>query len=563
MTLGVVMLCHADLDRAAQLARFWAEGGAPVVLHVDRQVRRADHDRLAAALADLPRVSLAARRHRGAWGTWGLVRAAQEGAEQILARHPEVRHVFLASGSCLPLRPVAHLRAYLDAHPYTDFIESVTAAEVMWAAGGLNLERFLRRFPFAWKQHPRLFEGYLKLQRRLGLRRRIPQGVTPHLGSQWWCLTRRTLTAILTDPDRPRLDRYFQRVWIPDESYFQSLVRRHSTRIESRSLTLATFDAKGRPHLFYDDHLELLRDSNCFVARKVWAGAERLFSTFLALQTDRPAMTEPDPAPLRRQFARAAERGTRGRPGLRSQGRFTRPERETGKTAWPYTVLHGFAELFQGFNDWLARETGAQVHGHLFAPEHVQFADNTKGLAGGLSDSAALRDYDPQGFLTSLLWNVRDRRQCFSHGPRDNRDCDWFMATDPNAHILAISGAWVIPLFRSGKSAAAVRTEAARLQRIEADQMNILRSIHAKARIRIWTLAEVAENPSAALTAAVEETRRSNHAPADLPRIVDLTGIAGFLQDLRNQGMQPTLTGDFPIRPARPPLQETLTNARL
>lgn len=561
MTLGVVMLCHADLDRAAQLAQFWAKDGTPVVLHIDRQVRRADHDRLATALADLPQVSLVARRHRGAWGTWGLVRAAQDGAQQILARHPEVRHVFLASGSCLPLRPVAHLRAYLDAHPDTDFIESVTAAEVTWAAGGLNLERFLRRFPFAWKQHPRLFEGYLKLQRRLGLRRRIPQGVTPHLGSQWWCLTRRTLTAILTDPDRPRFDRYFRRVWIPDESYFQSLVRRHSTRIESRSLTLSTFDAKGRPHLFYDDHLELLRDSNCFVARKVWAGAERLFSTFLAPQPDCPEMTEPDPAPLRRQFARAAERGTRGRVGLRSQGRLPHPE--TGKTAGPYTVLHGFADLFEGFEPWLARETGACVHGHLFAPEHVQFADKTKGFAGGLSDNAALRDYDPQGFLTSLLWNARDRRQCFSHGPRDSRDCDWFMATDPNAHILAISGAWVVPLFRSGKSAAAVRTEAARLHRIEADQMNILRSIHAKARIRIWTLAEVAETPSAALMAAVEETCRTRHAPADPPQIVDLTGLGGFLQDLRNQGMQPTLTGDFPIRPARHPLQETLTDARL
>ena len=31
-TLGVVMLCHAALDRAAQLARHWASHGCPVVI---------------------------------------------------------------------------------------------------------------------------------------------------------------------------------------------------------------------------------------------------------------------------------------------------------------------------------------------------------------------------------------------------------------------------------------------------------------------------------------------------------------------------------------------------
>ena len=47
------------------------------------------------------------------------------------------------------------------------------------------------------------------------------------MGSQWWCLTRATLRAILRDPDRPALARYFRGVWIPDESYFQTLARRH------------------------------------------------------------------------------------------------------------------------------------------------------------------------------------------------------------------------------------------------------------------------------------------------------------------------------------------------
>jgi hypothetical protein len=107
----------------------------------------------------------------------------------------------------------------------------------------------------------------------------LPEGITPHLGSQWWCLTRQTLTAILEDPRRPELDRYFRYVWIPDESYYQTLVRNYGRKIESRSLTLSKFDFQGKPHVFYDDHLQLLRRSDCFVARKVWPRADRLYRT--------------------------------------------------------------------------------------------------------------------------------------------------------------------------------------------------------------------------------------------------------------------------------------------
>ena len=167
--------------------------------------------------------------------------------------------MYLASGSCLPLRPVQELRDYLDARQRVDFIESATTADVPWTVGGLDYERFTLRFPFAWKKRRVLFDAYVRLQRRFRFKRKIPNGLVPHMGSQWWCLTRQTLSAILEDPDRETYDRYFQRVWIPDESYFQTMARQYSLEIESRSLTLSKFDYQGKPHIFYNDHLQLLR----------------------------------------------------------------------------------------------------------------------------------------------------------------------------------------------------------------------------------------------------------------------------------------------------------------
>ncbi|MDZ4093335.1 MAG: beta-1,6-N-acetylglucosaminyltransferase, partial [Paracoccaceae bacterium] len=222
MTVGIVMLCHAALDRAAQVARHWAERGCPVVIHIDRRTTRKAYDGLVKALADVEDVRFSAR-YVCEWGTWGIVAATQAASTVMLRDFPGVRHVYLASGSCLPLRPVEEMVAYLDERPHVDFIESVTTEDVGWTIGGLDVERFTLRFPFSWRKQRRLFDGYVRLQRRLGFRRRVPPGLVPHLGSQWWCLTRQTLSAILEDPDREARDRYFKRVWIPDESYFQTL----------------------------------------------------------------------------------------------------------------------------------------------------------------------------------------------------------------------------------------------------------------------------------------------------------------------------------------------------
>ena len=546
MTVGFIMMCHTALHRAAQVARYWAENDAPVVIHVDARVSDADFTALGRSLADLGNVSFS-KRFKCEWGTWSLVAAAQAGAEQMLARHAEVRHVYLASGSCLPLRPLRELVDYLDARPQTDFIESVTTAEVGWTVGGIDMERFTLRFPFSWKKQRRLFDRYVEFQRRIRFRRRIPDGIVPHLGSQWWCLTRQTLSAILQDPERIAHDRYFSKVWIPDESYFQSLARLYSANIESRSLTLSKFDYQGKPHIFYDDHLQLLRRSDCFVARKIWPKADRLYATFLS---NRPpeSMAEPNPAKIDRLFSKAVERRTKGRPGLYMQSRFPRQDHENGKTSAPYSIFQGFSDLFENFEGWLAKHVGARVHGHLFAPGRAEFSGGETMFNGCLIDSATLRDYNPRGFLTNVIWNARGERQCFMFSPRDTQAVNWFTATDPHAQISVITGAWAVPLFRSNRNFGEIRREAARLQQIEIDHINILRSMYVKARVRIWNMAEFIENPMEPLQTIIDEiSPRATRRLTEAPQLVDLTGFGQFLQNLKNQGMKPRLMGDFPM----------------
>lgn len=56
------------------------------------------------------------------------------------------------------------------------------------------------------------------------------------------------------------------------------------------------------------------------------------------------------------------------------------------------------------------------------------------------------------------------------------------------------------------------------------------------------------ENPIEPLQAIVDEiSPRAMRRLTEAPIMADLTGFGQFLQALRNQGMQPTLVGDFPV----------------
>ncbi|MDO5642330.1 MAG: beta-1,6-N-acetylglucosaminyltransferase [Paracoccus sp. (in: a-proteobacteria)] len=544
---GVVFLCHDELAVAAAMVRTWHDGGAAVAIHVDTRTPAADYQAMRQALAGLGDIVWTPRMCCD-WGMFSMVEATQAAARTLMDRFADVTHVLVASGSCLPLRPVAELSDYLARHKGVDFIESVTAADVGWTVGGLGHERFEMFFPVSWRKHRRLFDGLVRLQRRLGIRRKPPEGIVPHLGSQWWCLTRETLELILSDPRRAAFDRFFRWSWIPDESYFQTLVRRHSSRIESRSLTLASFDDQGKPYILYGDHGDMLAASRCFVARKIWPGAQALIARFPEDAGPDHARDEPDPARIERVISAAVARRRLGRPGLYMQSRFPKKDRENGKTSAPYAVLQGFTDLFPGFERWLQARIDADVHGHLFGPDGPEFAGRPPIGPGGLTPHRQSRDYDCFGFLTSLI-RITDRMQVFQFGPRDNQSLNWFMVTDPNATIRVVTGAWVVPLLHSDMPFDDIRRIAAKLQRIELAQLSILRSVWVKANVEIWELADFLARPGAMLQRVVRDL---NPTPGvwplydEPPPQRDLNQLGRFLQRLRNAGLRPRLMGDFP-----------------
>ena len=380
MTFGAVILAHQDGGRVAALTRWLRRGGVPVCVHLDRRSPGAWKNKVRDQLPEDVRVL---SRHRSAWGTWGLVAASLDGAADLLDQHPAIGHIALLSESCMPLRPVCAIATALSGRPGVDFIESVPLGDTDWVKGGLSEERFGYWFPVGWKQHRRLFDGLVAAQRRLGVRRRLPAGLEPHLGQQWWCLSRATLTAILTHPERARWESFYRRTWIPDEAFFQTLVRRVGRGRVAAPVTHQVFDPCGRPRVFYDEDFASLRASGALFARKVDPDAAGLLAWAF---DDAPPPTTlsfvPGPLPA---FATPASLQAGGQPDL------------------GVVVICAAAEQVDNvLGEAAAILPETVVHGRLMATDRIRFAGDAAVWRGCFTDAPRIRDHAPAQFLARL-----------------------------------------------------------------------------------------------------------------------------------------------------------------
>ncbi len=535
MKPAIAILAHRNLNRTAEVARFLSDAGLNICIHVDQSVPADSFNTFKTSLLDYSDI-LWAKRVECEWGHFSLVEATLGMAADILTKWSDAGHVMLISGDSLPIRAPAEFIAFLQANPDVDFIESVAIGDNNWITGGLGIERFTLSFPFSWKRQRRFFDFWVEVQRKFRLKRRIPNGLRPHIGSQWWCLSRQTLKAILNDPAKPQSDAYFRKCWIPDESYFQTLARNHARTIESRSLLFSRFDHQGKPTALYDDHADLLGSVDSFFARKVWPGASGLYKRFLNPSPD-TLVNGASSAPDFTHIDIAADRRKTGRSGLYMHGRApSQWLEEYSPTAKPYHVFTGFNAVFRGFNDWQSTHTGVPPHGRLFAQSGVQFVNNSPIGAGGMSNSAAIRDLAPENFLCNLIWNTREGGLKFHYEICDQPTIGKFLLTDPHANLHFIQHAWILDLLnRDIENTEYLRTNATTMINRERNFLTALKQSKTNCIHNVWALGEVLSNPQAALSTTVGEGNLQ--APIILPDMVDASRLFEFARDLKNIGV--------------------------
>jgi hypothetical protein len=277
-TIAFILLCHKDPDAIVAQARRLISAGDCVAIHFDARAPEADFTAIRAALAQTPNVVFAPKRIKCGWGEWSLVAATLEALRAAEAAWPEATHFYMVSGDCMPIKTAEYAHGFLDRRD-CDYIEAVDFFTSGWIRTGMQEDRLHYRHWFNERSQKRLFYASLALQRGLKLSREVPKGLKMHIGSQWWCLRRGTVEKILAFcAERGDVMRFFATTWIPDETFFQTLVRHliPEGQIESRTPTFLMFSDYGMPVTFYNDHYDLLLAQDFLFARKISAEAQQL-----------------------------------------------------------------------------------------------------------------------------------------------------------------------------------------------------------------------------------------------------------------------------------------------
>jgi len=269
--IAYILLCHKDVTSIIDQARQLTAMGDVMAIHFDARAKKSDYDALQAALANNPSVTFAKTRLKCGWGEWSLVQATLHAIKAAVDAFPRATHFYMLSGDCMPIKTAEYAHDFLNQHDF-DFIESYDYFQSDWIKTGFKEERLIYRHWFNERGQSKLFYASFELQKRLKITRSVPADLQMMIGSQWWCLRRHTIEAILEfAASRRDVIRFFRTTWIPDETFFQTLVRHlvPEHEIDNRTLTFLMFSDYGMPVTFYNDHYDLLLAQDFLFARKI------------------------------------------------------------------------------------------------------------------------------------------------------------------------------------------------------------------------------------------------------------------------------------------------------
>jgi hypothetical protein len=419
--IAFILLCHKDPEGIAAQAESLTAAGDCVAIHFDGNAAEADYRRLRDRLSGNPGVVLCTRRVKCGWGEWSLVEGTLVAVRAAVEAFPDATHFYMLSGDCIATKSAEYAHRFLDAEE-ADYIESFDFFESDWIKTGIKEERLHYRHLVNERAHKRLFYGLLEVQKRLRLARKVPDGIRVMIGSQWWCLRRRTVEAVLDFIETRRdVVRFFRTTWIPDETFFQTLVRHlvPERELRTRTLTFLMFTDYGMPVTFHNDHYDLLLAQDYLFARKVSPHAldlkARLGSLYASGRTDFAISGEG-----RRLYAFLAGRGREGR---RFAPRFWERESTLGRQRELMIVACKKWHVGKRLLERVRQVTNTPAIDYLFNEVEAGLPD-----LGGVETTLAKRNRHRRALVKMLFDYYDTNRLVFCLDPSDIDTMDDFFA---------------------------------------------------------------------------------------------------------------------------------------
>ncbi len=261
MKVAFLVLAHRSPQHLARLCRILGAEGDPVFVHLDAKSPIAPFE---AELAGLTvRMVQQIKVHHGGYSQVAAINLLIDAA-----LGSSCDYLFLLSGQCFPIRPIAWLKAKLEAEG-GDFINLFPLPRPRNAKDLARLEHHY----IENRSESRLLRFAQKLLLRLPPRNVVAgMGLWPHGGSTWWCVRRSTAEYFAWYRRRyPRFDRFLRSATYVDEVYYHSiLATMGDVDAVHPALFWTEFDpSTHHPYIWGAKDIERLLAQDAFLVRKV------------------------------------------------------------------------------------------------------------------------------------------------------------------------------------------------------------------------------------------------------------------------------------------------------
>jgi Core-2/I-Branching enzyme len=236
LRIAYIVAAHRLMGQVTRMIRALSAPGDAFFVHVDQ---RTDHREGRNVLSDLMRSLESSadvrpiKRHRVDWGHWTQVHATVECIKAVIDSGITYDRVVFLSGQDYPIKSRSYIKSFFARHRDKEFMESFSLMSPnRWTDWGKWYSATSR----AWYLHLGIRSHWLHIP----IRRKIPLGLVPHGGSNWWCLGRPAVEYIHQFLlSHPEVSSYFRRTFLPDEMFFQTILSNSplASRITGDNLT--------------------------------------------------------------------------------------------------------------------------------------------------------------------------------------------------------------------------------------------------------------------------------------------------------------------------------------
>ena len=274
MKHAILILAHKDFDQVRHLIEYFVRD-CYVYVHIDKKAAITPEE--LHSIDSMPQVRAVYRKYKVHWGGFSILKTEMFLLRQVL-KDGDCDYVHLISGQDYPIKPLDDFLKFFEEHKGKEFIRYANIPNAQW--DHYTFSRFKYFYPYEYintdsKKAIELSRKFVKWQKKLGIKRRIPDHFDQLFGStQWFSISKEATEAIVSYTKRyPSFYRRARWTFASEEYYIATLLMNLTPRknVEATDLRLIRWrEENGNcPANLGNEHFHLLAENKLFFfARK-------------------------------------------------------------------------------------------------------------------------------------------------------------------------------------------------------------------------------------------------------------------------------------------------------